>query len=58
MPRKQKPVREAPVITDTLTMTLSSAEWQMILEGLSNGPWRVVNPLIRKIMDTAEKVKP
>jgi hypothetical protein len=37
--------------TDELTVRMTAAEWNQILAVLSDGPYRVVAPLILKIRD-------
>jgi hypothetical protein len=41
--------------TSPVSISLQLQEWQQVLEILMNGPWRVANPLIQKIMSQAEQ---
>ena len=36
---------------DELTVRLTAAEWNQVLSVLSDGPFRIVAPLIQKIRD-------
>jgi hypothetical protein len=43
--------------TSLVSISLQLQEWQQALEVLATGPWRVVNPLIQKIMEQAQRAQ-
>jgi hypothetical protein len=44
--------------TDTLTVTLTAAEWNQVMGLMAEGPWRIVNPLMLKIHQQATGQEP
>ena len=37
-----------------ISITLPAGQWDQVLDMLGNGPWKVVHPLIQKIMEQAQ----
>lgn len=44
-------------INSPLEITMTAGEWNVVIDTLTNGPYRTVAPLIQKIVEQAQKAE-